>query len=146
MSALLFRSSFRSLFLHLTCTSRRCFCLILLVCLKLTVCQHPAEEALQGRWNGHSVENFEEQSIAAATGWARGTQFEFRGNDLTITMPAKESRKGKYKLAKIEGRQVTLAVQDQKGELTRLDLIVDDAESLRWMLDDGRTLVLKKEE
>ncbi len=108
-------------------------------------CSHPAEEALQGRWYGKSVENFEEDEVAAATGWARGTSFVFKGNHVRVKVPAEKPRSGVYRLAAIEDRKVSLLVLGSHGEESELDLIVDDAESLRWVLGEGRTMVLERE-
>jgi hypothetical protein len=113
--------------------------------ISLTACSHPAEKALQGRWHGISVENFEQDEIAPATGWARGTTFDFKGNLLRVTVPAQETRAGVFRLKAIEDRQVSLIILDKNGEESELDLIVDDAESLRWVLGDGRSLVLKRD-
>ena len=106
-------------------------------------CTHPAERALQGVWLGEGVENFSDEELAAATGWARGTQFEFKGARLTITVPAEDPRTGTYRLSAIDDRHVTLSVLDTQGELSEMELIVDDAETLRWVLEDGRTLRLR---
>lgn len=111
----------------------------------LCSCSHPAERALEGRWNGQSVENFDKEAIAGATAWARGTSFEFRGERLKVTVPAQKARTGIYRLTAIEDRQVTISVLDSDGEEDQLDLIVDDAESLRWVLEEGRTLVMKRQ-
>lgn len=108
-------------------------------------CSHPAERALQGVWLGTAVENFEEQELPAATGWAKGTQFEFQGTRLTVTVPAEGSRHGTYRLNAIQDRHVTLSVLDTEGELSEMELIVDDAENLRWVLEEGRTLLLKRQ-
>ncbi len=108
-------------------------------------CAHPAERALQGRWHGESVENFERDNLAAATGWAKGTSFEFEGKHLKVTVPEEKPRHGVYSLTSIENRQLTLSVLNAQGEQTELNLIVDDAESLRWVLDEGRTLVMKRD-
>src|SRR6185436_7180619 len=35
-------------------------------------CGHPAQRALEGRWFGDTVENFDPTETALATGWARG--------------------------------------------------------------------------
>src|SRR5690606_42057103 len=109
-------------------------------------CSHPAERALEGRWFGQSVENFDAEEVAAATGWARGTSFVFEGHRLRVTVPAEKPRTGVYRLTALEDRQVSLTVFDSRGEETQLDLIVDDNESLRWVLGDGRTLVLKRQD
>jgi hypothetical protein len=112
--------------------------------LILAGCSHPAEQALQGVWLGQAVENFDDEAIAAATGWAKGTQFEFNGSRLTVTVPAEEPRSGTYRLSSIENRHVTLTVLDSRGDLAEMELIVDDAENLRWVLEDGRTMLLKR--
>lgn len=119
---------------------------LLCACNLLVACGHPAERALQGRWLGVGVENFDSDEIAAATGWARGTSLEFSGRRLKVTLPAERSRVGVYELSAIEDRTVTLNVLNSAGENSELELIVDDAENLRWLLGDGRTLVLKKDE
>lgn len=108
-------------------------------------CSHPAVEALQGHWTGRSVENFDQEKVAAATGWARGTSFVFRGNRIKVTVPAEQPRSGVFQLTAIEDRQVSLLVLDSRGEESELDLIVDDADSLRWVLGDGRTMVLERD-
>jgi hypothetical protein len=90
------------------------------------------------------VENFDKEAIAAATAWARGTSFEFEGQKLRVTVPAEKPRTGVYRLTAIEDRQVTITVLDSDGEEDQIDLIVDDAESLRWVLDEGLTLVMTR--
>ena len=52
---------------------------------------------------------------------------------------------GVYSLASIEDRTVVLNVLSSRGEESELKLIVDDAESMRWVMDEGRTLVLKRQ-
>ncbi len=90
------------------------------------------------------MENFDQEEVAAATGWARGTQFEFEGKRLTVSVPAEEPRTGTYRLVAIENRRVTLAVRGKDGRQSELQLIVDDAKNLRWVLEEGRTLLLEK--
>ena len=113
--------------------------------LSLAGCSHPAQRVLQGRWEGRRVENFNESDMAAATGWARGTTFEFQGARLSITLPAKSRRSGVYELTEIEDRTVTLTVVDGNGEQSELRLTVDDESSMRWMLDEGRAMVLERQ-
>lgn len=108
-------------------------------------CHHPAERALQGRWYGESVENFDSDALAAATGWARGTIIEFEGKRMRVQVPAQPARTGVFELAAIEDRQVRLTVLDSHGDSSEVEFIVDDAESIRWVLEEGRTVVLKKQ-
>jgi hypothetical protein len=112
--------------------------------LSLSGCGHPAERALQGEWLGSSVENFELDSMAAATGWARGTSLEFSGRRIKVTLPAQAPRVGVYELSSIEDRTVLLNVLGSEGETSELELIVDDEKSLRWVMGEGRTIVLHK--
>jgi hypothetical protein len=96
--------------------------------LHLSGCTHPAERALEGRWVGKSVENFDHEDMAAATGWARGTSFLFEGSHLRVTVPTEVPRSGVYRLTAIENRQVSLMVLDRNGEETELDLVLEKQE------------------
>lgn len=107
-------------------------------------CGHPAERALQGQWLGTAVENFDEEAIAPATGWAKGTSFEFSGRRLKVTLPAQPPRVGVYELAAIEERSVVLNVLSSGGENSELELIFDDEDHIRWVLGEGRTMVLQR--
>src|SRR5688572_22359798 len=42
-------------------------------------CGHPMQKKLEGRWLGDSVENFDDDVVASATGWAKGASMEFAG-------------------------------------------------------------------
>lgn len=110
----------------------------------LAACAHPAERALEGRWRGAAVENFDDAQIAAATGWARGTELAFRGRRVTIAVPAEEPRTGSYTLEGVEERHVTLSVLGADGERSTMELIVDDEATLRWVLSEGRTVLMKR--
>lgn len=117
--------------------------LLLLLLLPLA-CAHPAERAIEGRWRGTSVENFDEGQVAAATGWARGTELSFRGHRVTVAVPAEEPRTGSYTLESIDERRVTLSVLGPDGERSSLQVIVDDETTLRWVLSEGRTVLMKR--
>jgi hypothetical protein len=108
-------------------------------------CGHPLERKLEGRWLGHSVENFDDRDMAAATGWAKGLLFEFAGQSLTVSIPAEEPRTGRYQVTSVHHNDVRLTVErkDQKPDTVVLKL--DDEQSLRWMLGEGRSVVLRKE-
>jgi hypothetical protein len=117
---------------------------VLLAPLLSIACAHPAERALEGRWRGASVENFDDAQVAAATGWARGTELSFRGRRVTIAVPAEEPRTGSYALEAIDDRKVTLSVLGADGEQASMQLIVDDERTLRWVLAEGRTVLMKR--
>lgn len=111
-----------------------------------TGCGHPAERAIAGRWNGERVENFERDDVAAATAWARGLSLEFQRSRVTVSVPAEEPRAGSYRLASVEERTVKLAVLDSEGQQSELEVVVDDEDHMRWMLGDGRAVVLRRAE
>ncbi len=115
------------------------------VLLFATGCGHPAERAIQGRWLGESVENFDDDEMAAASGWAKGTSFEFSGSTLTVAIPAEEPRTGTYRIAATDERNVRLAVLSSDGEQEELELILDDERNLRWILGEGRALVMHRQ-
>jgi len=116
------------------------------VCLSVVGCAHPAERALSGRWLGEAVENFDSDELAEATAWARGTMLEFKSSHLTVAIPSEESRSGTYVLSSVVDRSVKLRVLDLEGQESELELVVDDEQHLRWVLGDGRAVVMKRED
>ena len=101
---------------------------------------------LEGRWEGDSVENFDDELVAAATGWAKGTSMEFSGSEVTVRVPAEEPRTGRYRVERVRNRDVTLAVGRKDGSEDRVHFKLDSDHSLRWMLDDSRAVVLRRDE
>src|SRR5688500_13622065 len=81
--------------------SRPSLGIALLAALGVTACGHPVQKKLEGRWLGDGVENFDDEAVATATGWARGASMEFAGSSLTVTIPAEEPRSGKYKVVSV---------------------------------------------
>ncbi len=115
-------------------------------------CGHPVQRKLEGRWIGEGVENFDDAVVAAATGWAKGTSFEFAGSSLTVAIPAEEPRTGSYKVVSVHQNDVSLAVtpkgaasSEQEPPAHKLRLKLDDERSMRWMLGDGRALILRRD-
>src|SRR5262245_53818444 len=105
---------------------RLVLCPLLLVLPLVQGCAHPVTRKLEGRWLGETVENFGEQEIAIATGWVRGTSFEFSGSALTVAIPAEEPRKGRYKVSSAHEGDILLAVTDEKGAKSKAKLTLVD--------------------
>jgi hypothetical protein len=116
------------------------------VALCLSACGHPAERALQGRWFGESVENFDPADIASATGWAKGTSLEFSGSTLTVAIPAEDPRKGQYQVESAHDADLLVAVKDDHGAVSRARLTLDGDRYLKWHIDPRRTVVLRRED
>jgi len=113
--------------------------------LALTGCGHPVQRALEGRWFGESVENFDPSDLATATGWARGASLEFSGSSLTVAIPAEDPRKGRYDVESAHDGDVILAIRDTKGSVTRTRFTLDGDHFLKWHVDDRRSVVLRRE-
>jgi hypothetical protein len=113
--------------------------------LLVAACGHPLERKLEGRWLGQGVENFDDRDMASATGWAKGLLFEFAGSSLTVSIPAEEPRTAPYRVASAYHNDVKLSVERKDGKVDTLSLKLDDEQSLRWVLGDGRSVVLRRE-
>lgn len=119
-------------------------CLVAAIAV-LNGCGHPVERKLSGRWVGESVENFDDKDVAAATGWAKGTSMEFAGSALTVAIPAEEPRTGPFKIVKVHNSDVSIAVTRRDGTVDRVRFKLDDEHSIRWMLGESRSIVLRRE-
>lgn len=108
-------------------------------------CGHPLSRKLEGRWFGSGVESFEQRQLPAAVGWAKGVSFEFSGDKVTVAIPAEEPRTAPYRIASVHGSDVKLTVTRPDGKTDPLALRMDDDRSMRWMLDDVHSVVLKRE-
>ncbi len=115
------------------------------ICASLSACGHPVQNKLEGRWVGDSVENFDDQHVAIATGWAKGASFEFSGSTLTVAIPAEDPRSAPYKVASVRENAVELAVKRKDGATDKLRLKLDSEHSIRWLLGDERAIVLRRE-
>jgi len=108
-------------------------------------CGHPVQRSLEGRWLGEAVENFHDSQLAAATGWARGLSFEFAGSNVTVAVPAEEPRSGRYQVGSVHESDVRLSISDKEGKSTTTRLKLDSDHSMRWVLGDGRSVVLRRD-
>lgn len=114
--------------------------------LGLSGCGNPAARALEGRWFGDSVENFEPADVALATGWARGASMEFSGSTVTVAIPAEDPRKGRFEVESAHSGDLVLAIRDEKGALARTRLTMDGDRYLKWHVDERRSVVLRREQ
>lgn len=127
----------------------RCSWKVTTLALALTLlavgCGHPVQRQLEGRWHGRTVENFDDERVAAATGWARGASLEFAGPTVTVDIPAEDPRSGRYEVVRAHKGNLLLAVDRGDGSRDQLNLKLDDEDSLRWDLGKGRYIVMKRE-
>ncbi|MDX2055478.1 MAG: hypothetical protein SFV15_23955 [Polyangiaceae bacterium] len=100
---------------------------------------------LEGRWFGDSIENFRDEHVAAATGWAKGTSMEFSGSTVRVTIPTEEPRVGRYSVTGAHGTDVFLTVTSKEAPASKVHFKMDDENSLRWLLAGGRAVVMRRE-
>lgn len=110
----------------------------------MTACGHPVERRLQGRWVGESVENVDGPALAAVTGWARGASFEFADDSMKVTITGEEPRTGKYEVQSFHDAKTVLAVTRPTGQKDRVELKLDDEHAMRWLLPEGRSIVMRR--
>lgn len=94
---------------------------------------------------GDGVENFDDRSMAVATGWAKGASFEFSGTALTVAVPAEEPRTGTYKVTSVHENDIEIAVTRQDGAVDKARFRLDSEHSMRWMLGNERSVVLRRQ-
>ncbi len=117
----------------------------LVSCLALGGCGHPMAKKLEGRWFGDSIENFNDEYVAAATGWAKGASMEFTGSTVRVTIPSEEPRVGAFSVTGAHASDVFLSVTSKGVPPAKLHFKLDDENSIRWMLSDGRSIVMRRE-
>jgi hypothetical protein len=107
-------------------------------------CDHPVQRRLEGRWLGESVENVELSKLANATGWVKGTAFEFERDAVTIAIPGELPRSAPYKVLRADHGRVTIQMQRGNGAVDVARFTLDDDHLLRWHLTGGRAVVLRR--
>jgi hypothetical protein len=113
--------------------------------MTLLGCGHPMQKKLEGRWLGQSVDNVDDESFAAATGWAKGVSMEFAGSTVTVAIPAEEPRSGAFKILGVHDGVIQVAINDERGQTSKTRFKLDDERSLRWMVGEGRAVVMRRE-
>ena len=118
--------------------------LVLMTLFLLAGCGKGPEERLAGKWIGDRVDNVSADQVARATGWVKGTMFEFAGDKLTVTVPAEQPRKGTFKVARVDGEKLVLSVA--RGDKTTTDeamlTLHGDNKSMTWDIGQGREVLL----
>jgi len=107
-------------------------------------CEKSPKDRLQGRWLGESIENVSAAQSSKATGWVKGTAFEFQGNKVTVTIPAETPRTGTFKVAKAEGDALLVSFLREEGGRDEAEMQLVGEKELRWRISGGREIVLLK--
>ena len=99
---------------------------------------------LQGRWFGESLVNVDSQYLASASGWVRGTSFEFTGDSVTVTIPTDLPRTAPYEVVAHQDRQVTIAVHRPNGQRDVAQFTMQGAHVMNWDIGQNRAVVLRR--
>ncbi len=117
---------------------------VLLALPAVSGCDSSPKERLQGTWIGERVDNFQPHQAARAEGWARGTSFEFKGSRVTVSVPAESPRVGTYKIIEATEDQLLVSFLRPHGAKDDVTLRLEGEGKMRWMLGDGRSIVLRR--
>lgn len=117
---------------------------IMLLVFTLPGCSRGLEQQLQGRWVGQSADNFSSAQAARALGWARGASFEFAGSRVTVKIPAERPRTGTFQVTELSEGEVQVSFLRPRGTEDHVTFRVEDEQRMRWMLDGGRSILLRK--
>ncbi len=107
-------------------------------------CATTAKDRLEGRWVGDTVDSFPASQRARALGWAKGTAISFEGARVTVSIPAESPREGTYKLAELGPDELKVTFLRPHGAADEVTFRFEGEDRLRWMLGDGRSIVLRK--
>lgn len=109
-------------------------------------CKETPKERLEGKWVGERADNFRPEQAERANGWVSGTSFEFKGSRVTVSIPAESPRQGTFKLATVNEEELRITFMRAHGASDEATFFFEDEDRLRWMLGDGRSIVLKKQQ
>jgi hypothetical protein len=108
-------------------------------------CASTPKERLEGKWVGERADNFRPEHADRVTGWVAGTSFEFKGSRVTVSIPAESPRTGTYEIAQASEGELHITFKRAHGANDEATFLFEGEDRLRWMLGDGRSIVLKKQ-
>ena len=108
-------------------------------------CETTPKERLEGKWVGERADNFRPEHAARVAGWVAGTSFEFKGSRVTVSIPAESPRQGTYKITKADEHELHVSFLRAHGPQDDVTFLFEGEDRMRWMLGDGRSIVLRKE-
>ena len=110
----------------------------------LAGCEVTPKERLEGKWVGERIDNVHPSQLQRAHGWVTGATFEFKGSRVTVSIPAESPRQGTYKIAQVTEDQLTVSFFRPHGAKDDVTLLFEGDDRLRWMLGDGRSVVMRR--
>jgi hypothetical protein len=107
-------------------------------------CKTTPKDRLEGKWVGERVDNFGASQAQRALGWASGMSFEFKGSRVTVSVPAESPRQGTYEITQATEDQMVVTFLRAHGVKDAVTFQLEAPDRLRWMVGDGRSIVLRK--
>lgn len=108
-------------------------------------CKATTKERLEGKWVGERADHFRPEQTSRVSGWVAGTSFEFRGSRVTVSIPAESPRQGTFKIAEVSQEELRITFMRAHGANDEATFLFEGDDTMRWMLGDGRSIVLKKQ-
>jgi hypothetical protein len=110
-----------------------------------TGCSKSPKDKLQGKWVGDKVDNVPLDQEARATGWVKGTTFEFKGDKVIVTIPAEEPRTGTFNVAGVNGNKLNVAFTRANGDIDEATFtLAAEGKAIKWDIGNDRTVTLAR--
>jgi hypothetical protein len=117
--------------------------LVLVTFILVAGCGKNPEERLAGKWVGDRIDNVSADQVARATGWVKGTTFEFSGDKLTVSLPAESPRTGTFKVSRVDGDKMVVSIaRPDTPTYDEATLTMHGDKSMSWALGQGREVLL----
>jgi hypothetical protein len=107
-------------------------------------CKTTPKERLEGKWVGERADNFRPNQADRANGWVAGASFEFKGSRVTVSIPAESPRQGTFKIATASEHELQVTFLRPQGAEDRATFLFEGDDRMRWVLGDGRSILLRK--
>lgn len=105
-------------------------------------CSKGPAERLSGKWAGESIDNIPTGQQDRATGWVRSTSLEFKGDKLTVNVPAEEPRTGTYRVTRANGNKMTLQIDRTDGQRDEATFTITGEGTMKWDIGNERSIRL----
>lgn len=115
-----------------------------LLLLAASGCERSPRDRLQGHWKGVAIES-SHPGKDRAEGWVKGTTLEFSGTKVTVSLPTESPRSGTFKIAKIEGNQMSVLFKRPEGGEDMAKFRFSDDGKLVWEMGQGEMVLVRTE-
>ena len=110
-----------------------------------TGCSKSPKDKLQGKWVGEKIDNVPIDQEARATGWVKGTTFEFKGEKVIVTIPAEEPRTGSYAVSAQSSTKMNVSFTRANGDVDEASFtLASEGKVIKWDIGNDRTVTLSK--